>query len=133
MCIEFLFSKNQVILDYESQFTFITIAFFKLIFHSSFSDQKLFVSPYRQLLVHLDIKLEDDNLKAMKFLLADVIPDGTRESVTTALEFFETLEHHGKLSAEDVSELKMLLENIPRKDLMGMLNRFDSVRSKPKG
>jgi hypothetical protein len=91
------------------------------------------VSPYRQLLVKLDLKLKDENLDDMKFLLADIIPDGTRESATTALELFETLEHHGKLSAQDLSTLEKLFDKVPRKDLLVLLNNFKSIQCKPKG
>ncbi|XP_032223290.2 apoptotic protease-activating factor 1 [Nematostella vectensis] len=96
--------------------------------HEGHSNAKLCVSSFRHLQAKLDYKLREEDIHRMKFLLADLIPQGSAEPVTTAAELFEILEHHGYLSNTDLSLVRWLLEKTPRKDLIPLLEIYHSQK-----
>ena len=71
----------------------------------------------------------------MKFLWIDVLPAGTRERISSALQLFTALERHGVLAPQKLDNLREGLENIPRKDLVVKLDEFvsESNQDVPQG
>ena len=72
---------------------------------------------FRSLLLELSNSLTSSNLKQLKFLCRDVIPDGTAEKITTPLEFFVFVEQLNILTDSYRDFLASKLREIHRNDL----------------
>ena len=76
-----------------------------------------FRSAVRKLTEHLT----SDDVGSMKFLCQGAIPTGRLERVQDALTLFQTLEEHGKLSANNLYFINSLLDGIGKVHLMRVL------------
>ena len=83
---------------------------------------------YRRFLIDISLSCEERDLVKMKFLARDIVPPAVLERVSSMVALFSALEKRGSLGTSDLSFLETLLENIPRRDLVGRLQDF--VRQK---
>ena len=89
------------------------------VFHPVWINGKMdmYRAVYRSLLLKLSDSFTSLDLKKMKFICRDVIPDGRAELITEPFELFIALEQRNLLSVEKLDFLASKLEDIDRNDL----------------
>ena len=87
------------------------------------------VSPYRELLKTVADDLTRSNVNEMKFLLD--VPDGIAEKLCDGQDLLTHLEGSGKLSENNFNDLKDLLSDVYRKDLIKKIEDFSVNEGRP--
>ena len=87
------------------------------------------VSPYRELLKTVADDLTSSNVNEMKFLLD--VPDGIAEKLCDGQDLLTHLEGSGKLSENNFNDLKDLLGDVYRKDLIKKIEDFSINEGRP--
>ncbi|XP_019625648.1 PREDICTED: uncharacterized protein LOC109470975 isoform X1 [Branchiostoma belcheri] len=86
------------------------------------------VSPFRVLLLRLSEQISSQELSDMKHLLKDDIGQRRREEALSCLDLWDHLEKAGKLSDGRTDLLKDVLYNLPRRDLVKLVEEYENQR-----
>ncbi|XP_068721444.1 uncharacterized protein [Montipora capricornis] len=81
---------------------------------------------YRKFLLDLSAELSSNDLEELKFASSDLIPRRKTEDVARGFELFDLLEQDGRITRENLSLLKKMLEAIRRADLAWKVQQFAS-------
>jgi hypothetical protein len=87
-------------------------------------------SGYRAFLLELGRKFKEDDLKALKFALKDVIPARNMEGLCQPFDVFSALEDRGLLGPDKLGELREYLEAIDRPTMIEMLDEYEDADTK---
>jgi hypothetical protein len=87
-------------------------------------------SGYRAFLLELGRRFKEDDLKALKFTLKDVIPARNMEGLCQPLDVFSALEDRGLLGPDKLDELREYLEAIDRPKMIEMLDEYEDADTK---
>ena len=82
------------------------------------------LSPYRKLLVDLSFGLSSVEVGMLKLAGVDFIPRGTREKISSGLEFFDVLEQDGRIGQGNLALLHDMFQTIGRVDLAQKIQAF---------
>ena len=85
-----------------------------------------FLLAYRKFLLDLSAELSSNDLEKLKFASSDLIPRRKTEDVARGFELFDLLEQDGRITRENLSLLKKMLEAIRRADLAWKVQQFAS-------
>jgi len=72
-------------------------------------------------LVSISKELSSEDLKHMKFIMGEHLPNGNLQSVELPIKLFELMMQHGRLSETNLAPLAQLLTDVKRKDLSSKL------------
>ena len=72
-------------------------------------------------LVPISMALSDDDLKHMKFIMGEHLPNGNLQSCKMPIELFKLMMHYEMLSETNLARLAQLLTDVKRKDLSSKL------------
>ena len=84
------------------------------------------IEKFRQTLMTMSKHIGSEVLTSLKFMCLDVVPAGDMEKIKNALDFFQALEKHGKISAENSDYLFTILEHVGATKLAKKLGPFCS-------
>ncbi|XP_068699735.1 uncharacterized protein [Montipora foliosa] len=85
-----------------------------------------FLLAYRTFLLDLSAELSSNDLEKLKLASSDLIPRRKTEDVARGFELFDLLEQDGRITRENLSLLKKMLEAIRRADLAWKVQQFAS-------
>ena len=85
-------------------------------------------SKFRSLLLRISYEISDSNLKDMKYLCTDSIPEGRLDGIVSPLMLFKELEQQGDLEIDNLAFLQDLLANIGLIKLAKDVENFNSSR-----
>ena len=82
------------------------------------------LSPYRKLLVDLSFGLPSKEVEMLNIAGVDFIPRGTREKISSGLQFFDVLEQDGRIGPRNLALLQDMFKTIGRVDLAQKIEAF---------
>ncbi|XP_068699777.1 uncharacterized protein [Montipora foliosa] len=85
-----------------------------------------FLLAYRSFLFDLSAELSVKDLEGLKYVSSDFIPRRKTEDVASGFKLFDLLEQDGRITRENLSLLKEMLEAIKRADLAWKVQQFAS-------
>ena len=79
---------------------------------------------YRALMLKLSKQITPDDLRDLKYMLTDIIPDGIKETLPTAIELFRHLEKLRFVQESNLQDVKELFRDMERFSLCQMITNF---------
>ena len=98
-----------------------TVGHFSVLYFLLIMFVHFIVERFGEELVSISKALKGDDLKHMKFIMGEHLPNGNLQSVKLPIELFELMIQHGMLSETNLAPLAQLLTDVKRKDLSSKL------------
>ncbi|XP_052069935.1 FAS-associated death domain protein-like [Mytilus californianus] len=83
---------------------------------------------FNSMLIDVAKHLNEDDMKRMKFLCKDIVKKRDMEKVETPLDLFTELQSREKLTVNDSSFLKQILNKCEKLNAIGVIEQFENNR-----